>query len=215
MKTMLFALGTLSLAAAAQAQDPRLARRLDAQAQAQLAPILDSARAAGLPLEPLVDRALEGASKGASGDRITAAVRKLATDLATARLALGSSNAAELEAGASALRAGVSQDALRQLRASRPHQPLTVPLAVLSDLVARGVPADTASAYVLTITHASDEQLVAFQRSVERDIALGAPPLTAAAVRVTGITDFNRPSGGGDFQDSPQAPRTPPPPRRP
>jgi len=198
MKTTFAALFALTLTSTALAQDPRLVRRLDAQTQTQVAAILDSARAAGLPLEPLVDRALEGASKAASGERITAAVRKLATDLAAARRALGDSDAAELEAGASALRAGVKAETLTRLRAARPRQPLTVPLAVMADLVARGVPADTASAYVLTISHASDEQLVAFQRSVERDIALGAPPLTAAAVRVN--------STGGDFNDTPEAP---------
>ena len=200
MKTTLAALLALGLTSAAHAQDPRLAR-LDPQTQTQVAAILDSARTAGLPLEPLVDRALEGASKGASGDRISAAVRKLATDLAAARKALGNSDAAELEAGASALRAGVKPETLARLRASRPRQPLTVPLAVLADLVARGVPADTASAYVLSISHASDEQLVAFQRSVERDIALGAPPLTAAAVRVN--------STGVDFNDTPESPGGP------
>lgn len=205
MKTMPVLLVALTLATTAQAQDPRLARRLDPQAQAQLAQVLDSARAAGLPLEPLVDRALEGASKGASVERIAAAVRKLAIDLTTARNALGGGNVAELEAAASALRAGVKPEDLKRLRASRPYQPLTVPLAVLGDLVARGVPADTASAYVLTIIRASDEQLVAFQRSVERDIALGAPPLTAAAVRV---------NAGGDLAEAPNTgganrPRTP------
>ena len=88
-------------------------------------------------------------------------------------------------------------EALKRLRASRAGQPLTVPLAVLGDLVARGVPADTATTYVLTIIHASDEQLVAFQRSVERDIALGAPPLTAAAVRVNAGAEFtDAPTGG-------------------
>ena len=184
MKTTLAILAGLALASAAHAQDPRLARRLDATAQAGVAAILDSARAAGLPLEPLVDRALEGASKGASGERIVAAVRKLATDLEAARQALRGGDSAELEAGASALRAGVTPAALTRLRESRPRQLLTVPLAVLADLVARGVPADTAATYVLTIAAASDAQLVAFQRNVERDIALGAPPLTAAAVRV-------------------------------
>ena len=130
---------------------------------------------------------------------------RLAIDLTTARNALGGGNVAELEAAASALRAGVKPEDLKRLRASRPDQPLTVPLAVLGDLVARGVPADTASAYVLTIIRASDEQLVAFQRSVERDIALGAPPLTAAAVRV---------NAGGDLAEAPNTgganrPRTP------
>jgi hypothetical protein len=206
MKTTLAALAALSLASTAFAQDPRLVRRLDPQAQAQVTLVLDSARAAGLPLEPLVDRAPEGASKGASGDRIAAAVRKLAADLATARQALGGGDAAELEAGASALRAGVTPDALARLRAARPRQPLTVPLAVLSDLVARGVPVDTASTYVQTMAHASDEQLVAFQRNVERDIALGAPPLTAAAVRVNRTADMADSPTGAPRDRTPRRP---------
>ena len=121
MKTMPVLLVALTLATTAQAQDPRLARRLDPQAQAQLAQVLDSARAAGLPLEPLVDRALEGASKGASVERIAAAVRKLAIDLTTARNALGGGNVAELEAAASALRAGVKPEDLKRLQIGRAH----------------------------------------------------------------------------------------------
>src|SRR5262245_37855211 len=129
MKTTFAVLALVAVASASQAQDPRLARRLEATALAQVTLVLDSARLAGLPTEPLVDRALEGASKGASGERIAAAVRKLAADLATAQRALNGGDAAELEAGASALRAGVSVEALARLRQSRSHEPLTVPLA--------------------------------------------------------------------------------------
>ena len=96
---------------------------------------------------------------------------------------------AELEAGASALRSGVDTAALAELRHARPRQPLTVPLAVLADLVARGVPADTAAHFIVRLAAASDEQFVVFQRNVERDIALGAPPISAAAVRMSAPTD--------------------------
>jgi len=179
------------LASPAAAQDERLARRLDSATYAQVAAELDSARLAGLPVDPLIARALEGASKNAPGARIVAAVHRLATDLAAARHALGdASTTAELEAGASALRAGVEPGALADLRHARPRHALTVPLAVLADLVARGVPADTAARFVITLAPASDEQFVVFQRNVERDIALGAPPISAAAVRMSapGVT---------------------------
>lgn len=205
MRPAICLLAGLALVSAARAQDPRLARRLDSVTQVQVAAVLDSARRAGLPLEPLVDRALEGASKGAPGQRIVAAVRKLAADLSAARHALGGGAGAELEAGASALRAGVTTDALMRLRETRPRQSLTVPLAVLGDLVARGVPADTAAAFVLAIATATDEQLVAFQRNVERDIALGAPPLAAAAVRVT-ATGLGDASPGGTPARTPRRP---------
>src|SRR2546428_9607276 len=94
--------------AAAQQVDPRL-ERLDAAARPVVAALIDSARAASLPTEPLVQRALEGATKGAPEDVIVAAVRRLAVDLGRAREALGSTaSPAELNAGAAALRAGAS-----------------------------------------------------------------------------------------------------------
>jgi hypothetical protein len=142
-------------------------------------------RRAGLPIEPLVDRALEGASKRADPARIVAAVRMLSGELAVARSALGeSSSPAELEAGASALRAGVRPDKLSLLRRRR-SQSLTVALAAMTDLVTSGVPADSAAAAVLALAPtARDDQIVNFRRAVEQDIALGAPPAAATSVRV-------------------------------
>ena len=127
-------------------------------------------------------RALEGATKQAPGDLIVAAVQRLAADLGRARDALGSTaSPAELSAGAAALRAGAPPAVLTKLRRAR-RQPVTMPLAVLTDLVASGVPMDSAAAAVLTLAaRAGDADLVEFRRAVERDIALGAPPGTAAA----------------------------------
>ncbi len=181
------------LARPAAAQDPRL-ERLDAGTRPLVAALVDSARTAGLPAEPLVQRALEGTIKGASGDRIVAAVRRLAADLGRARDALGpAASPPELEAGAAALRAGASPAVLVQLRRSRPQR-LTVPLAVLTDLVASGVPVDSAAAAVLALAATSrDADLVEFRRAVERDIGLGAPPAAAASVRVNGAASQARP----------------------
>jgi len=181
------------LARPAAAQDPRL-ERLDAGTRPLVAALVDSARTAGLPAEPLVQRALEGTIKGAPGDRIVAAVRRLAADLGRARDALGpAASPPELEAGAAALRAGASPAVLVQLRRSRPQR-LTVPLAVLTDLVASGVPVDSAAAAVLALAATSrDADLVEFRRAVERDIGLGAPPAAAASVRVNGAASQARP----------------------
>ncbi len=171
---------------AAWAQEPRLEGRLTEPHRSQVNAILDSAQAADLPTEPLVDRALEGASKGADGERIVAAVRRLAGELELARDALGEmSSSAEIVAGASALRAGASQDDLAQLRELRRAQSLTVAAAVLADLVAVGVPTDTAVAAVLALAeYVDDAEYVAFRRNVERDIALGASPVAALGVRL-------------------------------
>ncbi len=167
--------------AAAQQVDPRL-ERLDAATRPVVAALIDSARTASLPTEPLVQRALEGATKGAPEGVIVAAVRRLAVDLGRARDALGSTaSPAELSAGAAALRAGASQTTLAELRHAR-REPLIVPLAVLADLVASGVPVDSAAAAVLALAaRARDADLVEFRRAVERDIALGAPPAAATA----------------------------------
>lgn len=169
----------------------RLDARLDARTRGAVQHVIDSALAVGIPAEPLVDKALEGASKHASGEAIVRAVRGLAGDLATARQLLGASSLSqELNAGASALRAGVGDDALRRLRHDRPGQPLVIALSVLTDLVARGVPADNAAQSVLALTEAgiADEQLVAFRRDVERDIGIGAPPSTAVFLRANSLT---------------------------
>src|SRR5882762_5699762 len=176
--------------AAAQQTDARL-ERLDAAARPTVAAVLDSARAAMLPTEPLVQRALEGTTKRASGDAIVAAVRRLAVDLGHARDALGSTaSPAELAAGAAALRAGASQTILAELRHAR-RESLIVPLAVLADLVASGVPVDSAAAAVLGLAaRARDADLVEFRRAVERDIALGAPPSAATAAAATAADVF-------------------------
>lgn len=168
-------------------QDPRY-QRLDPETRARVVAIVDSARGAGLPGEPLIQRALEGSMKNAAGDRIVTAVRRLAADLGTARGALGSkATPAELEAGVAALRAGATPATLTRLRDLR-QPPVTMALAVLADLVASGVPADSATAALLVLAPtARDADLVEFRRAVERDIALGAPPATATSVRALGV----------------------------
>jgi 2-methylcitrate dehydratase PrpD len=50
--------------------------------------------------------------------------------------------------------------------------------------VASGVPVEDATVAVLALAPGDDAGLVEFRRSVERDIALGAPPAAAAAVRL-------------------------------
>lgn len=170
---------------AAVAQDPRLERRLDSATFRAVSAAIDSADRLGLPVEAMVQRALEGAAKHASSAQIVAAVRRLGQDLGTARDALGAaSSQAEIVAAASALRGGVRVIDLTRLRQRR-TQDLTVALATLADLVTSGVPPDSAAAAVIALAaSARDDQIADFRRAVERDIALGAPPAAAIAVRV-------------------------------
>jgi hypothetical protein len=152
-----------SIAAPALAQDQRLQSRLDAATLQSVTAYIDSSRADGIPGEPLIQKALEGATKGAAGDRIVAAVRNLGTTMRTARSALGSeSSDREIIAGAAALRAGAGPEGLENLRRVRGASNLEVPLAVLADLVGLGVTIETAYQSVLDLARnrASDAEFI-------------------------------------------------------
>ncbi|MEX2284903.1 MAG: hypothetical protein WEE89_20620 [Gemmatimonadota bacterium] len=185
----MFASGSLSQA---NAQEPRLVGRLADAARVQVDGILVTARAAGLPAEPLVDRALQGATMGAPPDRIVAAVNRLLEELRVARQAFGeTASAAELTAGAEALRAGASKADLARLKQLRPRHSLTIAAGVLADLVAAGVAADTGIAAVLALaSNAGDADYIAFRRNVERDIAQGASPASSIGVRLRAVGEM-------------------------
>jgi hypothetical protein len=182
-------LGFSVLATHAMAQEARLIGRVPDAPRAQLDATFAGARADGLPTEPLVDRALEGVAKGARPELIITAVNRLLEELRLTRQAFGqSASAAELTAGASALRAGATRADLARLRSLRPDVPLTIPAGVLADLVAAGVPADTGIAAVLALaSNAADADYIAFRRNVERDIALGASPASSVGARLRAV----------------------------
>jgi hypothetical protein len=170
------------LAGRLTAQDRRLTERLDSGSAAAVQRLVDSARATGLPTEPLVQKALEGKTMGASPARIQDAVAGLLDRLASARDALGPDAAStELVAGASALRAGLTPSSLRQLHALRGGSSLAVPISVLTDLVAQGLSPDEATREVLDLARngRSDDEFVALRKRIEeqqRTSDTGAPP---------------------------------------
>src|SRR5687767_746055 len=109
---VLLALPVIGLAGrTARAQEPAdrtLPAQLSASTRATLERIIDSARVAGLPLDPLYSKVREGVFRSADEDRVIAAVQRLGHDLGNARAALGDSvGAQEIVAGANALRAGI------------------------------------------------------------------------------------------------------------
>ncbi|MEP6492449.1 MAG: hypothetical protein ABJF01_07220 [bacterium] len=174
----------------AHAQDARLRSALDPETLAKVTRLTDSARAESLPIEPLVGVALEGAQRHAAGPRITRAVQDYLVALRGARAALGAeASPPEIVSGAGVLLAGIPGSVLKQIRSSQPHRSLTVPLVVLADLLARGVPKDTASHAIEAATRANarDEDFTALRRQVEQDIVAGASPATATMLRVRNI----------------------------
>jgi hypothetical protein len=162
-----------------------LATRLGPATAAAVQSIVDDAGRKGLPIGSLVSTALEGAARRSAADRIIAAVRSQAAALGQAREAfLGGASEAELVAGASALRAGVPPDSLARLRTVRPG-PVVVPLVVLSDMVARGVPPAPAASAVIAARRAGlrDSDLLRLREHVAQDIRSGTRPVEAATVR--------------------------------
>ena len=85
------ALATVLAANPVYGQDKRLVGRLEPETALSVTRLADSVRAAGLPSDPLVAVALEGASRRAASDRILGAVREYAAALGIARQTLGDS----------------------------------------------------------------------------------------------------------------------------
>ncbi len=188
-------------------QDRRLDGRLDPTTRRAVLALADSARAAGLPTEPLIQKALEGESKGADGARIVAAVHALLGRLHAARAALGpGASEAELTAGAAALYAGIAPARLERLRKASHGAPLALALVALSDLVQRGVPPDTAAVAIEALTRArSGEAEYRMRRQlVDQDIRTGAAPAAAALERARLITGARPPGVPPDGGSGPQ-----------
>jgi hypothetical protein len=177
----------LTVGGQARAQDHRLTDRLDPATAAAVQRVVDSAAHEGLPTEPLIQKALEGGTLGAPGDRIVYAVGALHGQLGRARAALGGrASEADLTAAAGALRAGLPPDALQRLQSLRGDRPLVVPIAVLTDLVADGVPPDEATRSVLDLAREgrADEAFMALREGRGAPSGPepgGRPPLRPAA----------------------------------
>jgi hypothetical protein len=185
------------VAAQAGAQDRRLMTRLDAETAAAVSRIVDSVRAVGLPAETLVGVALEGASRRASSDKIVGAVREYALALGVARQTLGDSAASdEVVSAAGVLVVGVPARVVGEYRAARPTASITVPLVVLADLIARGVPGDTAADALGTALRSGvrDDELTELRRRIERDILAGARPATAMMIRTQDLPGVHTPA---------------------
>ncbi|MDB4913430.1 MAG: hypothetical protein JWM95_1074 [Gemmatimonadetes bacterium] len=187
MRARLLVVAVLFAAFRAPAQAPNATARLGSDARNAVERIVDSARVAGLPTGPLLDKVREGTLKGADDQRIVAAVQSLSRELATARSLLGSaSNASLLGATASAVHAGVPIADLRRLlrppgEESFEADRLTSALVVLVDIVAKRVPPGAAASAIGDMLQrgAPERQFIALRGEVEQDILAGRAPESA------------------------------------
>jgi hypothetical protein len=185
--------------AAGALADRRLVDGLDAATLAAVRAVVGDAARRQVPVEPLVARALAGVEMGAPPARVLAAVRALAGRLTAARDALApAAGPAEVTAGADALAAGVPPAVLAEVRRLLPGRSAAVPLGVLAQLVARGVPPARAAAAVTTLVRrgARSAQLVALDAAVQADVAAGWTAATALDGRARELADGGRLSAG-------------------
>lgn len=152
---------------------------------------ISRAASRGLPVRALVAKAQEGVTKQAAGERIRAAVSSLARRLEQARDLLSPTPSdAEMIAGADALAVGVPASMLRQIRAAYPAgSSVAMPLDVLTELVARGVPASNALNQLTQLMRrgATPTQIAGLGASVQSDVSAGLTPDAALEVRARGV----------------------------
>ncbi len=191
---LLVALGLVLASASvapASAQGTAVLPIADAKARRAVEREIASAEAKGLPTQPLVAKAMEGVAKQATGERIRVAVAEQAKRLEQARILLAPSpSVAELTSGADALAVGVPGPMLKQIRAAWPAtQSVVMPLDVLTELVARNVPAKHALEQItqLMLRGATPSQIASIGASVQSDVAAGLAPDAALEVRARGV----------------------------
>jgi len=176
----------LNVPAVVNAQDPRLVDRLDSTVLPLVMRVVEEARSGGIPTEPLIDKALEGASKRAGGRMIVRAVRNLFNFLQEADSILGpDASDADVVVAAEAMRAGAAEEVIVEMNRLTSDNSMVVPLGVLTDLVGMGVPSEMAGQAVLKLAadKSSDRDFLDLRTSIRNDIRAGTPPLVAASVR--------------------------------
>src|SRR5262245_48067770 len=126
---------------AVAAQENTLLIPSDREASAQVARIVASADAAGLPTNPIVGKVRYGVNVTRSKPRdLVAAARLVAERLEIARASLEPSpSKPEIEAGASALAEKATTDAVKAVRRASGNRPVVVPSGVLATVVTREV----------------------------------------------------------------------------
>jgi hypothetical protein len=171
--------------------------------------IADGARGRGLPVDPLIQKAIEGSAKGVPPERVVEAVRVLAGRLELAQGALREAGLARpgpevVESGAYALTAGLTALQVRDLvRLSRPSYDPVLTLHVAATLAALGVPPEQGLQVMERRIQARQDvnQLLDLPNEVETGMARGA-----TAAEATKEVEASEGEGAG---------RTPPPQNRP
>jgi len=148
--------------------------------------LIDSARTAGLPTEPLRQIANQGIAKKAEGRKIVEAVRKELGLLRTARETLGPVDEQELTAAAAVLNVGAKPTQLAAFRARKKGRNDLEAFIVWADFLQRSVPNEEAYTAITKLWQdgADDDTFHSLWTNVQADISQGLNPGTALQNRI-------------------------------
>ena len=182
----------LPLALLSMQQGTGIAQRLTGRVSPQIASLVEelgtAATARGLPIDPLIEKAIEGSAKGVAPDRVASALRLVAMQLDTAAAALRDgglvSDTLAIVAGEFAITAGLSGSDITALaRTGANAAALTVGLRVAGTLAALGVPPAEDIGLVSVGLRSGEpvSALLSLPANVQSAMARGATPAQAAA----------------------------------
>jgi len=211
---------TAAVAAPLSAQQEiqeRLANRVPPAVAAIVQQLGAAAAARGLPIDPLIQKAIEGSAKGIPADRVATAVRVVAEQLDTAAAGLRDGGLATpdtvaIAAGGFAINAGLSGRQIAELARAAARSEVAVALRVAGTLAALGVPPAETVALVNASLHAGQQpaDLLELPGKVRAEMARGVTPAQAAAALARAAAAQGRagpPPRRGPPQDPPGRPR--------
>jgi len=217
-------LALLALPVSLLGMQQTIAERLDGRVPPDVGMLVQqlgiAASARGLPVDPLIQKAIEGSAKGVPAQRISAAVRLVVAQLDTAATALReggvTTDTLVIAAGAFAINAGLSGHDLTALARTRAATPaLMVGLRVAGTLAAMGVPPAEDIGLISTKLRSGQPaaDLLELPGSVQAEVSRGVTPAQAAAGLERAAAAQGRhgpPPGHG--QPPPHPPHPPAPP---
>ena len=191
-------LGSAGAVRTAVAQDSAAIAGLDRESAAQVARVIESTRARGLPVDPILSKVRFALVVHAPAARIVATAQAVATRLEAARdVVAPHGSPGEIAAGEEALSFDVPGDVLRKIVRASAKRSVAVPIGVLTQLVVSGVPAAKAGDIVTELIKrgATAAQLVALGNDVNADVQSGARAVESADIRMRGLTPLLAPTG--------------------
>lgn len=174
------------LAMPLSAQDDGLARvrsQYDSATVATLEQIIAQGEADGVPRELLVEKAVEGVAKRASGEMVIQAVGNWADELRDAVDLLGrGAEPSGLAKAAESIRQGIAPDVVRNLSSDYPAD-FPIMLQAIEDLLHAGVELDEAQSLVTDAAERGlrGQDVMTLSATLRRLVREGTSPVDAAA----------------------------------